>query len=119
MGKRPKKTGILEKRFQENLRDIRKASGFKQKHLAEKMGWPNENYVSQIENGHRGCSIEMAEALAEVFQVDPADFFYHPVKRRHLRIVFDGLSAASIKKLRKGKGEELLARFRKIAMEEL
>jgi transcriptional regulator with XRE-family HTH domain len=119
MPKRPKKTGILDLRFQANLRAFRKARGLKQRELAEKMGWENENFVSQVELGYIGVSMDMVVELANVLKIDVGEFFQHPERRRFLRTIFEGTGPEGIKKLRNGKSEELIKKFRKVAKEAL
>lgn len=75
MNKREKRRGVLDTRFQANLRQFRVEKGWKQADLAEAMEWGNDSYVSQLENGYRGFSSELVEALAKKFGKDPGDFF--------------------------------------------
>ncbi|OGQ00795.1 MAG: hypothetical protein A2Z40_04270 [Deltaproteobacteria bacterium RBG_19FT_COMBO_60_16] len=100
MGQRERKKSILDRRFQENLRRLRKASNMKQSELAEKIGWQNSNFVSQLETGIRGFRPETVQRLADFFQVDPAEFFLPGKKRKPLRILFDDSPEEFIETLR-------------------
>ncbi len=115
MPNRPKKTGVLDVRFQANLRAFRKTARLKQRELAELMSWENENLVSQIELGYIGVSFEMVVELANALRIDPGEFFQHEEKRRFLRTIFDGTGPNGIKQLQNGKDEELIKKFRKIS----
>ena len=117
---RERRTGILDKRFQENLRVLRKARGLKQGELAEAMGWASPNYVSQLETGIRGFSPELVEGLAIFFKVDPGEFFLPSTRRAALRSIFDVLPEECLADLRgTGKCEELVEKFKVIASKEL
>lgn len=65
----------LTRRFQDNLRRLRLAAGFRQKDLADRMGWTSVSYVSHLESGRRHPSFESIAALAALFRVDPGTFF--------------------------------------------
>ena len=117
---RARRAGVLDKRFQENLRAFRKARGLKQGELAEKMGWASPNYVSQLETGIRGFSPELVEELALFFKVDPGEFFIPHPKRAALRSIFEVLPPECFNDLRgTGKSDELVEKFKMIAAREL
>ena len=119
-GSRQRRTGTLDKRFQENLRVLRKARGLKQGELADAMGWASPNYVSQLETGIRGFSPELVEELALFFKVDPGEFFIPAPRRAALRTIFEVLPAESFHDLRgTGKVVDLVEKFRAIASKEL
>ncbi|HQT96855.1 MAG TPA: helix-turn-helix transcriptional regulator [Thermodesulfobacteriota bacterium] len=117
---RARRAGVLDKRFQDNLRILRKARGLKQRELAEAMGCASPNYVSQLETGIRGFSPELVEQLAAFFKVDPGEFFLPGVKRATLRSIFEVLPEECFADLRgTGKCEELVEKFKLIATKEL
>lgn len=117
---RPRRSGVLDKRFQENLRAFRKARGLKQGDLAEAMGWPNQNYVSQLETGIRGFSPDTVEELAVYFKVDPGDFFKPEIRRRPLRMIFEDLPEKNLRDLRgTGECDRLVDKFKEIASGEM
>jgi transcriptional regulator with XRE-family HTH domain len=112
--------GILDKRFQENLRILRKARGLKQGELAEAMGWASPNYISQLEKGIRGFSADRVEELARFFKVDPGEFFIPSPRRAALRTIFEVLPVECFHDLRgTRKYEELVEKFKMIASKEL
>ena len=55
------------------LKRYRKRAGMSQTELADKIGVVKQN-ISGMENGSRGISKDMANKLAEVFQVSPGRF---------------------------------------------
>ena len=117
---RPRRTGVLDKRFQWNLRRLRKGRGLKQGELAEEMGWASSNYVSQLETGIRGFSPDLVVELAVFFKVDPGDFFFPETRRAALRTIFEVLPRERIKDLRgTGKCEELVEKFKVLADKEM
>jgi transcriptional regulator with XRE-family HTH domain len=117
---RPRRSGVLDKRFQENLRAFRKARGLKQSGLAEAMGWPNQNYVSQLETGIRGFSPDTVEELAGYFKVDPGEFFLPEIRRRPLRILFEALPKKKLQNLRgTGECDKLVEKFKEIVSSEI
>ena len=54
------------------IREARKAQGMEQKELAERMGI-SAAFLSRIERGERGCSLELLRAAAEVLGRSMAD----------------------------------------------
>jgi len=117
---RERNDGILDKRFQENLRVLRKARGLKQGELAEAMGWASPNYISQLEKGIRGFSAERVEELARFFKVDPGDFFIPAPRRAALRTIFEMLPEECFHDLRgTGKVDDLVEKFKAIAIAEV
>lgn len=119
-GSRERRAGVLDRRFQENLRLLRKARGLKQGELAEAMGWASPNYVSQLETGIRGFSPELVEQLALFFKIDPGAFFQPTPRRAVLRSIFETLPAECLADLRgTGKCDELVEMFKTVASKEL
>lgn len=60
------------------LAALRKRLGLTLEGVCERIGedtgrWHKPATLSAIENGHRGASLEMIEALAGVYEVDPED----------------------------------------------
>jgi len=70
-----KRESVLEKRFQANLKSMRKTlPKTTQRVFAEILG-TTQNYVAQLETGIRGASPAVIERLAHIFKVDPSEFF--------------------------------------------
>jgi transcriptional regulator with XRE-family HTH domain len=61
----------LTARLAKNVRRLRRAHGWPQQALADRIG-VHRVYVTQIETGRRGVSLEVLEKLARVFRVKPA-----------------------------------------------
>lgn len=59
-----------------NLRRIRHAKGLSQEELADRAGI-NRNYVGMLEREEHAATVDMLEKLAEILEVDPAEFFRH------------------------------------------
>ncbi|WP_121614755.1 helix-turn-helix domain-containing protein [Virgibacillus halodenitrificans] len=59
-----------------NLKQMRKERGIKQKFVAEQLGI-SPNYYSQIENGHRQPQIEHLLKLRCIFSVSLDDIFFN------------------------------------------
>jgi transcriptional regulator with XRE-family HTH domain len=76
---------IDRKKLGRAIADIRKRSGLKQKEVAERTGL-TVNYLSLVENGERGVSLETLNRLAETFGI-PAECL----------VFLGGKGAASIK----------------------
>jgi transcriptional regulator with XRE-family HTH domain len=57
-----------------NLRHLRQAKALSQEELADRAG-VNRNYVGMLEREEHAATIDMLEKLAEVLDVDPAEFF--------------------------------------------
>ncbi|VTZ26139.1 XRE family transcriptional regulator [Methylocella tundrae] len=57
-----------------NLRTLRHAKGLSQEELADRAGI-NRNYVGMLEREEHSATVDMLEKLAEVLEVDPAEFF--------------------------------------------
>lgn len=51
----------------ERIRRLRKAHGYTQEQLAEAIG-VDRSFLSRVEAGQKGCSVDLFIALAEVFQ---------------------------------------------------
>ncbi|HBO4309883.1 TPA: helix-turn-helix transcriptional regulator [Pseudomonas aeruginosa] len=58
----------LKKAFGEGLRTLRELSGIAQEDLK---GIYSQSYLSQLENGHRGVSLEKADSLAKEIGLHP------------------------------------------------
>ena len=56
-----------------NLRRIRHARGLSQEELADRAG-VNRNYVGMLEREEHAATVDMLEKLAEILEVDPAEF---------------------------------------------
>ena len=56
-----------------NLRRIRHAKGLSQEELADRAGI-NRNYVGMLEREEHAATVDMLEKLAEILEVDPAEF---------------------------------------------
>lgn len=54
-----------------NVRQVRRDRGWSQEQLAERAGLSSV-YVSQIESGLKACSIDVIEALALAFALEPS-----------------------------------------------
>lgn len=50
------------------IRKLRKARGMTQESLSEKIG-VNASYLSRVERGEKGCSVDMFVNLSDVFSV--------------------------------------------------
>lgn len=57
-----------------NLRRLRNNSGLSQEDLADR-AQINRNYVGMLEREEHSATVDMLEKLAEVLDVDPAEFF--------------------------------------------
>jgi transcriptional regulator with XRE-family HTH domain len=57
-----------------NLRRLRQSKGLSQEELAARAEI-NRNYVSLLEREENAASVDMLEKLADVLEVDPAEFF--------------------------------------------
>ena len=57
-----------------NLRRIRHAKGLSQEELADRAGI-NRNYVGMLEREEHAATVDMLEKLAEILEIDPAEFF--------------------------------------------
>ena len=56
-----------------NLRRIRHAKGLSQEELADRADI-NRNYVGMLEREEHAATVDMLEKLAEILEVDPAEF---------------------------------------------
>ena len=69
--------------FAANLRRLRNAKGFSQDEVAYDAGI-SRSYLSQLEKGSFYASLRIIGKLAEVLEVEPAEFLRLPNKaRRH------------------------------------
>jgi transcriptional regulator with XRE-family HTH domain len=66
--------------FASNLRRIRHEKGFSQEALAHEAG-VNRTYMSKLEKGGSFVGLEVMVKLAEVLEVEPADFLKPPARR--------------------------------------
>ena len=57
-----------------NLRRLRNNSGLSQEDLADR-AQINRNYVGMLEREEHSATVDMLEKLAEVLDIDPAEFF--------------------------------------------
>jgi transcriptional regulator with XRE-family HTH domain len=57
-----------------NLRRLRQAKGLSQEELADRANI-NRNYVGMLEREQHAATTDMLEKLAEVLDIDPAEFF--------------------------------------------
>ena len=64
----------LRERVARNLRRLRQAKGLSQEELADR-ATINRNYVGMLEREEHAATIDMLEKLADVFEVDPIEFF--------------------------------------------
>ena len=71
----------LREVFATNLRRLRNAKGLSQDDLAYDAGI-SRSYLSQLEKGSFYVSIKIIGKLAEVLDVEPAEFLNLPSKRR-------------------------------------
>lgn len=56
-----------------NLRHLRHLKGMSQEELADRAG-VNRNYVGMLEREQNSATVDMLEKLAEILEVDPAEF---------------------------------------------
>jgi len=88
------------------IRDLRKAKGYKQSYLAEKLCIENRQ-LSKLENGHNYPSFETIERLLEVFQIDFKEFieadYLKPEKNliKEINILLNNAEAQEVQKLYK------------------
>ncbi|HLG85555.1 MAG TPA: helix-turn-helix transcriptional regulator [Bradyrhizobium sp.] len=66
--------------FASNLRRIRHEKGFSQEALAYEAG-VNRTYMSKLEKGGSFVGLEVMVKLAEVLEVEPADFLKPPTRK--------------------------------------
>jgi transcriptional regulator with XRE-family HTH domain len=66
----------LRRTVAKNLRRLRNASGLSQEELADRAAI-NRNYVGMLEREEHAATIDMLEKLAQVLEVDAAEFFKH------------------------------------------
>ena len=66
--------------FARNLRRFRQAKGVSQRALADEAGI-DRTYVSALERGVYSASITTIDKLAEVLEVEPAEFLRRPSRR--------------------------------------
>jgi len=64
----------LRSKFGERLKDIRQARGFTQEELAESLNMSVE-FVSLLERGVNGPSVDTLEKLAAILQVEVKELF--------------------------------------------
>lgn len=57
-----------------NLRRLRQAKGLSQEELADRADI-NRNYVGMLEREQHAATTDMLEKLADVLNIDPAEFF--------------------------------------------
>jgi transcriptional regulator with XRE-family HTH domain len=69
----------LRQLFATNLRRIRHERKISQEGLAHDAG-VDRAYLSRVERGVTHVGLEIIERLAEVLEVDPAEFFRKPAK---------------------------------------
>jgi transcriptional regulator with XRE-family HTH domain len=69
----------LLKRFGRALRAARDEAGLTQEELAHRAGLA-VSYVSLMENGHKGPSLEVPVAIAEAVGQDPAELLHAAVR---------------------------------------
>lgn len=65
--------------FGQNLRARRKAKGLSQEELAHRAGI-DRTYISALERSVYAASIEVADRLAQVLEIDVADLLRRPTK---------------------------------------
>jgi transcriptional regulator with XRE-family HTH domain len=70
----------LRQVFAANLRRARHAKGMSQEALAYEAG-VNRSYMSKLEKGGSYVGLEIIGKLAEVLDVEPADFLKRPAKK--------------------------------------
>ena len=63
-----------------NLRELRERRGWTQVELAERLGF-SRPFVSEVENGKRGISLGMMQAIMRVFNLKYEDFFANEGRR--------------------------------------
>ena len=66
--------------FARNLRQARSARGLSQEALAYEAD-VDRTYISALERGVYGATIDMVDRLAKVLGVEAADLLRHPTKR--------------------------------------
>ena len=64
----------LKAAFLENLKEARKAAGFSQKEVADKLGKP-QSFISKMESGERRVSPIEIFFLSKIYKVDINLFF--------------------------------------------
>ena len=69
----------LRQRFATNLRRIRHDRGVSQEGLANDAG-VDRAYLSRVERGVTHVGLEIIGRLADVLEVDPAEFFRKPTR---------------------------------------
>ena len=57
-----------------NLRRLRHANGLSQEELAERAD-VSGNYIGMLEREENAATVDMLERLAQVFSVEPSEFF--------------------------------------------
>lgn len=67
--------------FARNLRKARHAKGLSQEELADEAGI-DRTYVSALERGVYGATIDMVERLAAVLDIEPSTLLQRSVKTR-------------------------------------
>jgi transcriptional regulator with XRE-family HTH domain len=73
---------LLQKVFIQNLKKIRKQSGFSQLRLAELCD-TSASYIGEIEIGKKFPSVEMIERIAAALSVRPTLFFFDEAIQPH------------------------------------
>ena len=58
--------------FGERIRQLRQARGWRQIDLAEETGM-HENYVSDLEQGHKEICLRMLQSVAGAFDMTPSE----------------------------------------------
>jgi transcriptional regulator with XRE-family HTH domain len=71
----------LREVFATNLRQLRHAKGLSQDDLAYEAE-VSRSYLSQLEKGEFHVSLKIIGKLAEVLEVEPAEFLRLPAKKR-------------------------------------
>ena len=63
-----------------DLRELRAARGWTQLQTASELGFCR-SYISAVENGKQGLSVEMVNAIIQVFGVRYEDFYSGRIRR--------------------------------------
>lgn len=83
-------------RIGEKIRKYRKAKGFSQEELAEKVGI-SVTHMSHIETGNTKLSLPVFVDLASVLEVQTDDLLYDDKSGRVLADILDSCSASQVK----------------------
>lgn len=71
--------GNIRKILGDNIRRLRNLRGWTQVYLADTLGI-NASFLTMIESGQRGMSLDMIEKMSECFGVDAASLFIDRTK---------------------------------------